>query len=431
MMTQHDYKVADISLAAWGRKEINIAETEMPGLMALRKEYGQKQPLKGARIAGCLHMTIQTAVLIETLTALGAEVRWSSCNIFSTQDHAASAMAAAGIPVFAWKGETEEEAEWCIAQTIDGLDGWRPNMILDDGGDLTTMMHNQYPELMNDVKGLSEETTTGVLRLYEMVAKGTLKVPAFNVNDSVTKSKFDNLYGCRESLVDGIKRATDVMIAGKIAVVCGYGDVGKGCAQSLRGLGATVLITEIDPICALQAAMEGFRVVTMEEAAPIANIFVTATGNFSIITHAHMLAMRDQAIVCNIGHFDAEIEIASLRQYEWENIKPQVDHVIFPDGKRLIILAEGRLVNLGCGTGHPSFVMSNSFCNQVLAQMELWEHAEKYKNEVYILPKILDEKVARSHLQQLGVNLTTLTDEQAKYINVPVEGPYKADHYRY
>ena len=376
-------------------------------------------------------MTIQTAVLIETLTALGAEVRWSSCNIFSTQDHAASAMAAAGIPVFAWKGETEEEAEWCIAQTIDGLDGWRPNMILDDGGDLTTMMHNQYPELMNDVKGLSEETTTGVLRLYEMVAKGTLKVPAFNVNDSVTKSKFDNLYGCRESLVDGIKRATDVMIAGKIAVVCGYGDVGKGCAQSLRGLGATVLITEIDPICALQAAMEGFRVVTMEEAASIANIFVTATGNFSIITHAHMLAMRDQAIVCNIGHFDAEIEIASLRQYEWENIKPQVDHVIFPDGKRLIILAEGRLVNLGCGTGHPSFVMSNSFCNQVLAQMELWEHAEKYKNEVYILPKILDEKVARSHLQQLGVNLTTLTDEQAKYINVPVEGPYKADHYRY
>jgi adenosylhomocysteinase len=431
MMSQHDYKVADISLATWGRKEINIAETEMPGLMALRKEYGQKQPLKGARIAGCLHMTIQTAVLIETLTALGAEVRWSSCNIFSTQDHAAAAIAAAGIPVFAWKGETEEEAEWCIAQTIDGLDGWRPNMILDDGGDLTTMMHNQYPELMADVKGLSEETTTGVLRLYEMVAKGTLKVPAFNVNDSVTKSKFDNLYGCRESLVDGIKRATDVMIAGKIAVVCGYGDVGKGCAQSLRGLGATVLITEIDPICALQAAMEGFRVVTMEEAAPIANIFVTATGNFSIITHAHMLAMRDQAIVCNIGHFDEEIEIASLRQYEWENIKPQVDHVIFPDGKRLIILAEGRLVNLGCATGHPSFVMSNSFCNQVLAQMELWENAKNYKNEVYILPKKLDEKVARSHLQQLGVNLTTLTEEQAKYINVPVEGPYKGDHYRY
>ena len=430
-MSQQDYKVADISLAAWGRKEINIAETEMPGLMALRKEYGEEQPLKGARIAGCLHMTIQTAVLIETLTALGAQVRWSSCNIFSTQDHAAAAMAAAGIPVFAWKGETEAEAEWCIAQTIDGLAGWRPNMILDDGGDLTTMMHNDYPELMADVKGLSEETTTGVLRLYEMVTNGTLKVPAFNVNDSVTKSKFDNLYGCRESLVDGIKRATDVMIAGKIAVVCGYGDVGKGCAQSLRGLGATVLITEIDPICALQAAMEGFRVVTMEEAAPIANIFVTATGNFSIITHEHMLAMRDQAIVCNIGHFDAEIEIASLRNYEWENIKPQVDHVIFPDGKRLIILAEGRLVNLGCATGHPSFVMSNSFCNQVLAQIELWKNSANYENKVYILPKILDEKVARSHLQQIGVNLTVLTDAQAKYINVPVEGPYKADHYRY
>ena len=430
-MSQQDYKITDMSLAAWGRKEINIAETEMPGLMALREEYGQEQPLKGARIAGCLHMTIQTAVLIETLTALGAEVRWSSCNIFSTQDHAASAMAAAGIPVFAWKGETEEEAEWCIAQTIEGPDGWRPNMILDDGGDLTTMMHNKYPELMAGVKGLSEETTTGVLRLYEMVANGTLKVPAFNVNDSVTKSKFDNLYGCRESLVDGIKRATDVMIAGKIAVVCGYGDVGKGCAQSLRGLGATVWITEIDPICALQAAMEGYRVVTMEDAAPLANIFVTATGNFSIITHAHMLAMRDQAIVCNIGHFDAEIEIASLRHYEWENIKPQVDHVIFPDGKRLIILAEGRLVNLGCGTGHPSFVMSNSFCNQVLAQMELWKNNESYENKVYILPKKLDEKVARSHLKQLGVHLTTLTDAQAKYINVPVEGPYKADHYRY
>ena len=430
-MSQQDYKVADIALAAWGRKEINIAETEMPGLMALREEYGQEKPLKGARIAGCLHMTIQTAVLIETLTALGAEVRWSSCNIFSTQDHAASAMAAAGIPVFAWKGETEVEAEWCIVQTIEGPDGWRPNMILDDGGDLTTLMHNNYPELMADVKGLSEETTTGVLRLYEMVAKGTLKVPAFNVNDSVTKSKFDNLYGCRESLVDAIKRATDVMIAGKIAVVCGYGDVGKGSAQSLRGLGAIVWITEIDPICALQAAMEGYRVVTMEEAAPIANIFVTATGNFGIITHEHLLAMRDQAIVCNIGHFDAEIEIASLRHYEWENIKPQVDHVIFPDGKRLLILAEGRLVNLGCGTGHPSFVMSNSFCNQVLAQIELWKNAAKYENKVYILPKNLDEKVARSHLAQLGVNLTTLTDAQAKYINVPVEGPYKADHYRY
>ena len=430
-MSFTDYKVADISLADWGRKEINIAETEMPGLMALRAEFGAAQPLKDARIAGCLHMTIQTAVLIETLTALGATVRWSSCNIFSTQDHAAAAIAAAGIPVFAWKGETEEEAEWCIEQTIIAPDDWRPNMILDDGGALTNMMHDSFPELMGDVKGLSEETTTGVLRLYERVAKETLKVPAFNVNDSVTKSKFDNLYGCRESLVDGIKRATDVMIAGKIAVVCGYGDVGKGCAQSLRGLGATVLITEIDPICALQAAMEGYRVVTMEEAAPIANIFVTATGNYHIITHAHLLAMRDQAIVCNIGHFDSEIEIAALRQYTWENIKPQVDHVIFPDGKRIIVLAEGRLVNLGCATGHPSFVMSNSFCNQVLAQMELWANAANYENKVYILPKILDEKVARSHLTQIGVKLTQLTAEQAAYINVPVDGPYKPDHYRY
>ncbi len=430
-MSSQDYKVADISLAEWGRKETSIAETEMPGLMALREEFGTAQPLKGARIAGCLHMTIQTAVLIETLTALGAEVRWSSCNIFSTQDHAAAAMAVTGIPVFAWKGETEEEAAWCIEQTIIGPNGWRPNMILDDGGDLTVMMHENHPELMADVKGLSEETTTGVLRLYEMVAKGTLKTPAFNVNDSVTKSKFDNLYGCRESLVDGIKRATDVMIAGKIAVVGGYGDVGKGCAQSLRGLGATVWVTEIDPICALQASMEGFRVVTMEEAAPLANIFVTATGNFNIIKHEHMKAMKNNAIVCNIGHFDSEIEIASLRQYTWENIKPQVDHVIFPDGKRLIILAEGRLVNLGCATGHPSFVMSNSFCNQVLAQMELWGNASDYDNQVYILPKKLDEKVARSHLQQLGVNLTELTSEQAKYINVPVEGPYKPDHYRY
>ena len=430
-MSFTDYKVADISLAAWGRKEINIAETEMPGLMALRAEYGAEKPLKGARIAGCLHMTIQTAVLMETLTALGATVRWSSCNIFSTQDHAAAAMAAAGIPVFAWKGETEAEAEWCIEQTIVGTDGWHPNMILDDGGDLTTMMHDKFPELMDDIHGISEETTTGVLRLYEMVKKGDLKVPAFNVNDSVTKSKFDNLYGCRESLVDGIKRATDVMIAGKIAVVAGYGDVGKGCAQSLRGLGATVWITEIDPICALQAAMEGYRVVTMEEAAPIANIFVTATGNFNIIRHEHLKAMRDQAIVCNIGHFDAEIDIASLRQYTWENIKPQVDHVIFPDGKRLIILAEGRLVNLGCATGHPSFVMSNSFCNQVLAQLELWKNASSYENKVYILPKILDEKVARAHLAQLGVKLTTLTADQANYISVPVDGPYKPEHYRY
>ncbi len=430
-MSEQDYKVADMTLAEWGRKETNIAETEMPGLMALREEYGVAQPLKGARIAGCLHMTIQTAVLIETLTALGAEVRWSSCNIFSTQDHAAAAMAAAGIPVFAWKGETEEEAEWCIEQTIIGPNDWRPNMILDDGGDLTVMMHDKFPELMVDVKGLSEETTTGVLRLYEMVTKGTLKVPAFNVNDSVTKSKFDNLYGCRESLVDGIKRATDVMIAGKIAVVCGYGDVGKGCAQSLRGLGATVLVTEIDPICALQASMEGFRVVTMEEAAPLANIFVTATGNYHIINHDHMVAMKNNAIVCNIGHFDSEIEIAALRQYQWENIKPQVDHVIFPDGKKIIVLAEGRLVNLGCATGHPSFVMSNSFCNQVLAQMELWKNAGDYKNEVYILPKKLDEKVARAHLEQLGVQLTELTAKQAAYINVPVEGPYKPDHYRY
>ncbi len=426
-----DYKIADISLAEWGRKEINIAETEMPGLMALREEYGEQQPLKGARIAGCLHMTIQTAVLIETLTALGAEVRWSSCNIFSTQDHAAAAIAAVGVPVFAWKGETEEEAEWCIEQTIDGTDGWRPNMILDDGGDLTIMMHEKYPDWMDDVKGLSEETTTGVMRLYEMVEKGLLKVPAFNVNDSVTKSKFDNLYGCRESLLDGIKRATDVMIAGKIAVVCGYGDVGKGCAQSLRGQGATVLITEIDPICALQASMEGYRVVTMEEAAPIANIFVTATGNFNVITHDHMAAMKNQAIVCNIGHFDSEIEIASLKKYEWENIKPQVDHVIFPDGKRIIVLAEGRLVNLGCATGHPSFVMSNSFCNQVLAQMELWNSADQYSNKVYVLPKKLDEKVARSHLSQLGVQLTKLTEEQAKYLGLPVEGPYKPEHYRY
>ena len=426
-----DYKVADIALAEWGRKEVNIAETEMPGLMALREEFGAQQPLRGARIAGCLHMTIQTAVLIETLTALGAEVRWSSCNIFSTQDHAAAAMAVAGIPVFAWKGETEEEAEWCIEQTIIGTEGWRPNMILDDGGDLTVMMHEKFPELMTDVKGLSEETTTGVLRLYEMVAKGALKVPAFNVNDSVTKSKFDNLYGCRESLVDGIKRATDVMVAGKIAIVCGYGDVGKGCAQSLRGLGATVWVTEIDPICALQASMEGYRVVTMEEAAPMGNIFVTATGNFNVITHDHMVAMKNEAIVCNIGHFDSEIEISALRRYTWENIKPQVDHVIFPDGKRITVLAEGRLVNLGCATGHPSFVMSNSFCNQVLAQMELWANAGDYEAKVYILPKILDEKVARSHLKQLGVNLTELTQAQADYLNISTEGPYKPDHYRY
>ena len=426
-----DYKIADIGLADWGRKEILIAESEMPGLMALREEYQASQPLKGARIAGCLHMTIQTAVLIETLTALGAEVRWSSCNIFSTQDQAAAAMAAADIPVFAWKGETEDEAWWCIEQTIFGPNGWRPNMILDDGGDLTQIMHDKYPELLNEVKGLSEETTTGVHRLYEMMADGSLKVPAFNVNDSVTKSKFDNLYGCRESLVDGIKRATDVMIAGKIAVVLGYGDVGKGCAQSLKGLGASVWVTEIDPICALQAAMEGYRVVNMDEACSMGDIFVTTTGNINVITHEHMTAMKNEAIVCNIGHFDSEIDIASLRKYEWENIKPQVDHVIFPDGKRITVLAEGRLVNLGCATGHPSFVMSASFTNQVLAQIELWNNPDKYENKVYVLPKHLDEKVARLHLEKIGVALTPLSQEQADYIKVPVEGPYKPDYYRY
>ena len=426
-----DYKVADLSLAEWGRKEIRIAETEMPGLMALRELYQAKKPLKGARIVGCLHMTVQTAVLIETLTALGAEVRWSSCNIFSTQDHAAAAIAATGVPVFAWKGETEEEYWWCVEQTITGPDGWSPNLILDDGGDLTILMHEKYPELLKNVKGLSEETTTGVHRLYEMHKEGKLKIPAINVNDSVTKSKFDNLYGCRESLIDGIKRATDVMLAGKIAVVCGYGDVGKGCAQSLRAFGATVWITEIDPICALQAAMEGYRVVTMDEAAAHANIFVTATGNVNVITHDHLLQMRDQSIVCNIGHFDSEIDIASLRKYKWENIKPQVDHVIFPNGKRIIVLAEGRLVNLGCATGHPSFVMSASFTNQVLAQLELWQHNEKYSVGVYVLPKHLDEMVARLHLDKLGAKLTTLREDQAKYLNVPVKGPYKPETYRY
>ncbi len=426
-----DYKVADMTLADWGRKEIAIAETEMPGLMSLREEYGDSKPLQGARIAGCLHMTIQTAVLIETLIDLGAEVRWSSCNIFSTQDHAAAAIAAENIPVFAWKGETEEEFWWCIEQTIFGPDNWKPNMILDDGGDLTQIMHSKYPELMKDVRGISEETTTGVHRLYEMAKEDKLKVPAINVNDSVTKSKFDNLYGCRESLVDGIKRATDVMIAGKVAVVLGFGDVGKGSAQSLRGLGATVLITEIDPICALQAAMEGYRVVTMEEACEQGDIFVTATGNFHVITHEHMSKMKDQAIICNIGHFDNEIDIASIEGLEWINIKPQVDHVVFPDGKRLIVLAEGRLVNLGCATGHPSFVMSNSFTNQVLAQIELWESYQNYKNEVYVLPKKLDEKVARLHLQRIGAKLTELTKEQAEYLSIPTDGPYKPDHYRY
>jgi adenosylhomocysteinase len=429
--TTADYKVADMSLADWGRKEIAIAETEMPGLMALREMYKDKSPLKGARIAGCLHMTVQTAVLIETLVELGAEVRWSSCNIFSTQDHAAAAIAAAGIPVFAWKGETEEEYVWCVKQTIEGPNNWHPNMILDDGGDLTVIMHQEYPDMMKNVNGISEETTTGVHRLYEMHKRGELLVPAINVNDSVTKSKFDNLYGCRESLLDGIKRATDVMIAGKIAVVCGYGEVGKGCAQALRSFGATVLITEIDPICALQAAMEGYRVVTMEEAAPVANIFVTATGNFHVITHDHMTQMQDQSIVCNIGHFDSEIDIASLEKYKWENIKPQVDHVIMPNGRKLIVLARGRLVNLGCATGHPSFVMSTSFTNQVLAQIELWQHKDKYPLGVYVLPKKLDEMVAKLHLQKLGAKLTTLTKEQADYLNLSTEGPFKPDMYRY
>ena len=468
-----DYKVADMSLADWGRKEIRIAETEMPGLMALRQKYGQSKPLAGARITGSLHMTIQTAVLIETLVELGAQVRWVSCNIFSTQDHAAAAIAAAGIPVYAWKGETLEEYWWCTEQVLNWPDGGGPNMILDDGGDATLLVHKgveyekagkvpsptaddneewtailgvlsrtfernprHWHNMAESIKGVTEETTTGVHRLYEMAKAGTLLFPAMNVNDSVTKSKFDNLYGCRESLVDGIKRATDVMIAGKIAMVCGYGDVGKGCAQSLRGLGATVWVSEIDPICALQAAMEGFRVVTMEDAAPAADIFVTATGNLGIITHDHMAAMKDQSIVCNIGHFDNEIDIAGISKYEWENIKPQVDHVIFPpkDGKpakRIILLAEGRLVNLGCATGHPSFVMSNSFTNQVLAQIEIYAHTENYPIGVYILPKKLDEEVARLHLGKIGVRLTTLTKTQADYIGVPVEGPYKPHHYRY
>ena len=426
-----DHKVADISLAEWGRKEIAIAETEMPGLMALREEFGAQKPLEGARIAGCLHMTIQTAVLIETLTELGAEVRWSSCNIFSTQDHAAAAIAASGVPVFAWKGESEEEYWWCVEQTIKGPDNWTPNMLLDDGGDLTTLVHDKHTDIMKDVRGLSEETTTGVKRLYDMMKDGTLGCPAFNVNDSVTKSKFDNLYGCRESLVDGIKRATDVMIAGKIAVVCGYGDVGKGCAQSLRGLGATVWITEVDPICAMQAAMEGYRVVIFDEICDQVDIVVTATGNYHVVSGPQMERMKDQAIVCNIGHFDKEIDVAYLEKFEKENIKPQVDHIIFPDGKRIILLAEGRLVNLGCATGHPSFVMSNSFSNQVLAQIELWQNAGKYERQVYVLPKHLDEKVARLHLERIGAKITQLSDEQADYIGVPKDGPYKPEHYRY
>ena len=425
-----DYKVADISLADWGRKETTIAESEMPGLMALREEYGAAKPLANTRILGCLHMTIQTAVLIETLTALGAEVRWSSCNIFSTQDHAAAAMAAAGIPVFAWKGESDDEFWWCIDRTITA-DGWRPNMILDDGGDLTKVMHEKYPDMMADIRGLSEETTTGVHRLYEMEKAGTLAAPAINVNDSVTKSKFDNLYGCRESLVDGIRRATDVMMAGKVAVVAGYGDVGKGSAASLRNAGARVLVTEIDPICALQAAMEGYEVVTMEDAAPRADIFVTATGNVDVITLDHMRAMKDLAIVCNIGHFDSEIQIEALSNMKWTEIKPQVDEVEFPDGKRLIVLAQGRLVNLGCATGHPSFVMSASFTNQVLAQIELWNNPDNYEKKVYVLPKYLDEKVAALHLKKVGAQLTELSQKQSDYLGIPTQGPFKSDQYRY
>ena len=426
-----DYKVADISQAAWGRKEIEIAETEMPGLMALREEYKDSKPLAGARIVGCLHMTIQTAVLIETLIFLGAEVRWSSCNIFSTQDHAAAAIADSNIPVFAWKGETEEEFWDCIEKTITGPNEWKPNLILDDGGDLTKIMHEKYPNLLKEIRGLSEETTTGVHRLYEMEKDNSLLVPAINVNDSVTKSKFDNLYGCRESLVDGIRRATDVMMSGKVAVVAGYGDVGKGSAASLRNAGARVLVTEIDPICALQASMEGYEVVTMENAVKTADIFVTATGNCDVINIDHMREMKDRAIICNIGHFDSEIEISSLKNYQWEEIKPQVDQVTFPDGKKIIVLAEGRLVNLGCATGHPSFVMSASFTNQVLAQIELWKNYESYEKKVYTLPKELDEKVALLHLNKVGAQLTMLNKKQAKYLGLDTTGPFKPDHYRY
>jgi len=426
-----DYKVADIDLKEWGRKEIEIAETEMPGLMALREEFSKSKPLKNANIIGCLHMTVQTAVLIETLISLGASVRWASCNIFSTQDHAAAAIAAKNIPVFAWKGETEEEYEWCIKQTIEGPEDWEPNMILDDGGDLTKIIHEQYPKLLENIKGLSEETTTGVLRLYEMESLETLKLPAINVNDSVTKSKFDNLYGCRESLVDGLKRATDVMIAGKTALVCGYGDVGKGSAESLRSQGARVIVTEIDPICALQASMEGYEVSTVEKFAKNADIFITATGNKDVITIDHMREMKDRAIVANIGHFDSEIQVSELKNLRWSNIKPQVDEIEFPDGKKIILLAEGRLVNLGCATGHPSFVMSASFSNQVLAQIELWNNSNKYENKVYVLPKHLDEKVAYIHLEKLGVQLTELSNDQAEYLNIKKEGPFKPEHYRY
>ncbi len=426
-----DFKVKDISEAEFGRKEISIAESEMPGLMALREEYKEIYPLKGANIVGCLHMTVQTAVLIETLIELGATIRWSSCNIFSTQDHAAAAMAASNIPVFAWQGETEEEYDWCLEQTIKGPDGWKPNMILDDGGDLTQLIHKKYPELLENIVGLSEETTTGVLRLYEMEKDGSLGVPAINVNDSVTKSKFDNLYGTRESLVDGIKRATDVMLAGKSVVVCGYGDVGKGSAESLRSQGARVTVTEIDPICALQASMEGYEVTTMDEMASKADVFVTATGNKDIITIDHMREMKDRAIVCNIGHFDSEIQVNALKNLKWHNVKPQVDEVEFPDGKKIILLAEGRLVNLGCATGHPSFVMSASFSNQVLAQIELWNNSKNYEKKVYVLPKNLDEKVASLHLEKLGVKLTKLTEDQGDYLGLSPQGPFKPDHYRY
>ena len=426
-----DFKVKDISQAEFGRKEISIAESEMPGLMALREEYGEKKPLKGARIIGCLHMTIQTAVLIETLVYLGADVRWSSCNIFSTQDHAAAAIAKAGIPVYAWKGETEEEYIWCIKQTIEGKKDWKPNMLLDDGGDLTAMMHNDYKELLKDVKGVSEETTTGIKALNKMEQNKTLMVPAINVNDSVTKSKFDNLYGCRESLVDGIRRATDVMMSGKVAIVAGFGDVGKGSAASLRQSGARVLVTEADPICALQAAMEGYEVVLMDEAIDKADIVVTATGNKDIVTADHMRNMKDRAILCNIGHFDNEIQVEALRNYKWSEVKPQVHEIELPSGKRIILLAEGRLVNLGCATGHPSFVMSASFTNQVIAQIELWNNHEKYENKVYVLPKHLDEKVAMLHLNKVGAKLTKLSKEQADYISVGTEGPFKPDAYRY
>jgi adenosylhomocysteinase len=431
MTTQYDYWIKDISLAHFGEKEIAIAEKEMPGVMATVEKYKQEQPLKGARIAGCIHMTIQTAVLIQALMALGAQVRWSSCNIYSTQDHAAAAMAARGVPVFAFKGETEAEYFECIRKTLIGPDGWTPNLLLDDGGDLTLMVHNDYPNLLKDIVGVSEETTTGVHRLYEMAQAGALKMPAINVNNSVTKSKFDNLYGCRESLVDAIKRATDVMIAGKKALVCGYGDVGKGCAQALKSLGAIVYVTEIDPICALQACMEGYQVVTVDQVVREMDIVVTATGCDHVISYEHMVAMKDNTIVCNIGHFDTEIDVASLKKCTFEEIKPQVDHVIFPNGKRIILLARGRLVNLGCATGHPSFVMSNSFTNQILAQIELWKNSKNYENKVYTLPKKLDEEVARLHLDKVGATLTKLTASQAQYLGVAQEGPFKPEYYRY